>query len=101
VTESIILVELYSKEGCHLCEEARSVLERVQQQVPFTLREIKLSPGEAYFDEYSEKVPVVHINRVPTFKYRVNERLLRAKLKHIGESSQGNTNEERDRSQGG
>jgi len=74
------LVELYSKEGCHLCEEAMDVLTRVRVEIPFTLREVKLERGEQYFDEYREMVPVVHINKVFAFKFRVNENLLRVKL---------------------
>ncbi|MEK9138700.1 MAG: glutaredoxin family protein [Bacteroidota bacterium] len=79
----MILVELYSKEDCHLCDEAKAVLERVQKQVPFKLREFKLMPGDQYFDEYKELFPVVHINKVPAFKYRVNENMLKIKLQQI------------------
>jgi len=79
----MILVELYSKNDCRLCDEARAVLEKVQQHVPFKLRESKLSPGDEYYDEYKEMIPVVHINKVLTFKYRVNEHMLKIKLQQL------------------
>lgn len=75
------IVELYSKEDCHLCEEAKKVLERVREEIPFALREVKLSPGDEYFEEYKELVPVVHINRRFAFKYRVSEHQLKIKLR--------------------
>lgn len=77
------LVELFSKDDCHLCDQAKAVIERVQNQIPFSLREIKLTPGDQYFDEYKEMFPVVHINKVPVFKYRVNENMLRIKLRQV------------------
>ncbi len=81
----MILVELYSKEECHLCEEARAVLEKVRRDIPFSLREIKLHPGDEHFEEYSMMVPVVHINGAQTFNFRVNEGILRAKLRQAAE----------------
>jgi Glutaredoxin-like domain (DUF836) len=83
----MILVELYSKEDCQLCDEARSVLERVQRQIPFHLREFKLTPGDAYFEDYKEMFPVVHINKVQTFKYRVSENMLKIKLQQTADDS--------------
>ena len=79
----MILVELYSKEDCKLCEEAQSVLDRVQKQFPFKFREFKLMPGDPYFEEYKEMFPVVHINKILAFKYRVSENMLRIKLQQI------------------
>lgn len=81
------LVELYSKEDCHLCNEAREVLERVQKQIPFRLREFKLTPGDPSFDDFKELFPVVHINKVPAFKYRVSENMLKIKLQQIAGDS--------------
>lgn len=74
------LVELFSKDDCKLCDDARVVLMQVQTQVRFKFREFKLMPGDPYFEEYKEMVPVVHINKVPEFKYRVSENLLKIKL---------------------
>ena len=79
----MILVELFSKSECHLCEEAKAVLEKVRRETPFTLVERKLFPGDEYYEEYREMVPVVHINRVQTFRYRVNENTLRVKLRQL------------------
>lgn len=82
----MILVELFSKKDCHLCDEAKLVLERVRREIPFTLREIKLAEGDDKYDEYGELVPVVHIDKVFAFKYRVNESMLRIRLQQASSS---------------
>jgi hypothetical protein len=79
----MILVDLYSKEECHLCDDARTVLEKVQQQIPFRFREHKLAPGDELYEEYKDAFPVVHIDKVLAFKYRVNEHILKIKLQQI------------------
>jgi hypothetical protein len=76
----MILVELFSSENCHLCEDALAVLRSVQRDIPFSLEERKLVPRDPFYESFNEKVPVVLINRVETFHFRVDERALRRKL---------------------
>ncbi len=75
------LIEMYSKEECHLCDVARDVLKKVQKMQPFELREIKLREGEGRFEEFKERIPVVFIDRELAFQYRVQEKLLLEKLR--------------------
>ncbi len=82
------LVELYSKEDCHLCEEAKTILEKVQKQIPFKFREFKLTPGDQYFEEYKEMFPVVHIDKELVFKHRVSENMLKIKLQQVADTRQ-------------
>ena len=89
----MIFVDLYSKNDCALCEEAKVVLEKVRQQIPFVLREIKIAAGEEHFEEYKEMVPVVHINQVMSFKHRINENMLKIKLQQISSEKKGPNNE--------
>jgi hypothetical protein len=77
----MILVELYSGNDCSLCDDARQVLQKVQREIPFTLREIKLVPGDEHYEDYRELIPVVHINKVLAFKYRVTEQMLKIRLR--------------------
>lgn len=89
----MIFVDLYSKNDCALCEEAKVVLEKVRQVIPFVLREIKISAGEEHFEDYKEMVPVVHINQVMAFKHRVNENMLKIKLQQISSERKRPDNE--------
>ena len=81
----MMLVELYSTHDCHLCDEAKDILVKVQQDVPFQLKEIKLLPGEEYFEEFKEDFPVIHINKRFAFKHRANEHMLKIRLQQIAD----------------
>jgi hypothetical protein len=76
----MILVELFSKEDCHLCKDALAVLRNVQRDIPFSLEERILLPGDPFYESFNQKVPVVLINHVETFHFRVDEGALRRKL---------------------
>jgi hypothetical protein len=79
----MILVEVYTARDCHMCHEATAIIERVRRDVPFDLREIDLTPGEPYYEEYRDHIPVVHINNVETLRHRITEDMFRTKLRQI------------------
>ena len=56
------LVTLYGKPGCHLCEEARAVVEAVRAQHPFELEEVDITRDAALERVYRERIPVVAID---------------------------------------
>ena len=68
------VVEIYSKEECHLCERAKDKLKEIRVRHPFELREILLHNGHPRFDEFNELVPVIVINDKVAFHYRVPEK---------------------------
>ncbi len=74
---------VYSKPGCHLCEEAIRTLTHLQAQTPFTLEEINIQDDPALFAEYGEQIPVVLLNGEMLFEYTVDEGVLRQKLKEV------------------
>ena len=73
-------VEIYSKPDCHLCDEAKSVLLKVQKEIPFEYCEINISNDLKLFDEFKEQIPVIFINEKKAFKFRVSSEDLRKKL---------------------
>jgi glutaredoxin len=79
-------VTLYTKDGCHLCEEARTVLDRVRKDLPFEFEEVYLRDDDTEFAGYRESIPVVTVNGAEAFKFRVNEKRLRALLAGAGGS---------------
>jgi glutaredoxin len=56
------LVTLYGKPGCHLCEEARQVVEAVRAQQPFDLEEVDITLDPELERAYRERIPVVAID---------------------------------------
>ena len=79
----MILVELISKDDCHLCEIAKGVLLKVQRHHPFDFKEVKIREGDERFEEMKERFPVVTVNREFAFQHRVSEKELIAKLKSV------------------
>ena len=78
------LVTLYSKPGCHLCDEARDALLRVQRLRPFELIDVDVQSDPALLAEYGEQIPVVLLNGTFAFEYAVDEARLRDLLAHVG-----------------
>jgi glutaredoxin len=56
------LVTLYGKPGCHLCEEAKQVVDAVRAQHPFDLEEVDITRDPALERAYRERIPVVAID---------------------------------------
>jgi glutaredoxin len=73
-------ITLLSRPGCHLCEQARAVIERVAGElgVSWTERDITQSPEDLRM--YSEMIPVTLIDGVQHDYWRVSEDRLRAAL---------------------
>jgi len=53
---------LYGKPGCHLCEEARAVVDEVRGRHPFELEEVDITRDPALEALYRERIPVVAID---------------------------------------
>jgi glutaredoxin len=73
-------ITLLSRPGCHLCEAARAVIERVAAElgVPWSERDITQSPQD--LEQYWEMIPVTLIDGVQHDYWRVSEHRLRAAL---------------------
>lgn len=56
------LVTIYSRTGCHLCENAEATIKSLQNELDFEL-EIKLIDGSDELEKlYGHEVPVIHID---------------------------------------
>ena len=75
-----VAVTLYGKPGCHLCDEARSVLEDVRAERPFELREVDVSSDPVLHRAYGERIPVVEVGGEEIFEYHVDPGALRERL---------------------
>lgn len=78
-------ITLLSKPGCHLCDDARSVIERVravldEQGTETSLEEIDILQDEQLARLHSEEIPVVFINGRRHAIWRVDEGRLTAAL---------------------
>ena len=65
-------VILYTRVGCHLCDEAKAELLRLRGQAPFELREVDIDADPELRQRYNEEVPVIFIAGRKAFKYRID-----------------------------
>jgi glutaredoxin len=70
-------IVLYTRQGCHLCEDAADVLRR--HELPFELVDVDADP--VLRERYNECVPVVTFDGKERFRGRIDERLLRRLLR--------------------
>jgi hypothetical protein len=69
---------LYSKPGCHLCDEMKAVIRRVTEDKPeVSIDEIDISGDAVLADRYGAEIPVLAIDGQTVAKYRITERELR------------------------
>jgi glutaredoxin len=73
-------VVLYGRPGCHLCDEARAVLERLRGELRFALVERDIEADPALLRAYLERIPVVAIDGEEAFDFFVDEAELRRRL---------------------
>jgi len=73
-------ITLLGRPGCHLCDDARMVIEKVAAEfgVGWTERDITLSEDD--LREYWDKIPVTFVDGVQHDFWRVSESRLRAAL---------------------
>jgi glutaredoxin len=64
-------VTLYTRAGCHLCDEAKAVLIAARRRAAFDYEEIDIDSDTDLVRRYNDEVPVIAINGVKAFKYRV------------------------------
>ncbi len=77
---AMVRLTLYSKPGCHLCEEMKAVVQRVAARVPLELAEVDISRDPALMVRYGDQIPVLLIDGFKAAKYRIDERELEQKL---------------------
>jgi glutaredoxin len=70
---------LYGRPGCHLCDHARAVLERIGE--PFA--EIDIESDDGLLAAYLERIPVVALDGEELFEFFVDEGALRERLDRV------------------
>ena len=67
---------LYGRPGCHLCDDARTVLERIGA----TFEEVDIEGDDALHRAYLERIPVVALDGEELYDFFVDEQDLRRRL---------------------
>jgi len=73
-------VTIFTRPGCHLCEEARAVIEPLVREFGCTLLELKIDEDGELQERYGLDIPVIFIGARKAAKHRVNPRQFRRQL---------------------
>lgn len=71
----VIALTIYSRPGCHLCDDMKAVVERVARTsaLSITIDEIDISTDASLEARYGLEIPVLMVNGRKAAKYRVSE----------------------------
>ncbi len=64
-------VVLYSKAGCHLCDEARAHLEDLAADYPLDIVEIDIRRDVEVFERYRYRIPVIMVDGLERLEGRI------------------------------
>lgn len=73
-------VTFYSKPNCPLCDKALEQIELARRQIPFDFVEVNILSDPEIYQRYKHDIPVVQINGVEAFRYRLTQTELLEKL---------------------
>jgi glutaredoxin len=74
-------VVLFTRQGCHLCEDAWELLQAEQRRVRFALSVVDVDSDPKLVEAYGTCVPVVMVNGRVRFRGRINKALWRRLLR--------------------
>ena len=71
---------LYGTPDCHLCHDARELLQQLQREYTFTFDEVNILTDNMLAEKYRYTVPVIMIDSQTELVAPITERELRAVL---------------------
>lgn len=74
-------VNIYTRPGCHLCDEAKAEIARAGCSSLFVLEEINIDEDPALTRLYGYDIPVVTINGAHAFKHRLTAQDFKRELR--------------------
>ena len=74
-------VVLYARPGCHLCDDARVVIEAARAELAFVFEEVDIESDDALVRDYGLRIPVVAVDGDELFEISVDRTSLLAALR--------------------
>jgi glutaredoxin len=53
---------LYTRQGCHLCEDAKAALLELKNEWDFSFEEVDIESSDELTEQYGLMIPVVHMD---------------------------------------
>ena len=73
-------IEIYTRPGCHLCEEAMAEIRDAASSFDFELVERNVEENPEWEAKYGLEIPVIFIDGRKAFKYRIPQGELQKRL---------------------
>ncbi len=70
--KSVPHVTFYTKAGCHLCDDARNMLDDIAEQHEYELTETDIRSTPELFEQYRYRIPVIIIDGTKTIEGRID-----------------------------
>jgi glutaredoxin len=74
------VITLYTRPGCHLCEEAKALIEPLLSEFGAALREVNIDEDAVLRQRYGTDIPVIFIGSRKVAKHRVDPVRFRRQL---------------------
>jgi glutaredoxin len=78
-----VQVILYTRPGCHLCEEMKKQMVGANCTELYSLEEINIETDSDLLERYRYEIPVVSINGVEAFRHRLSAEEFKAYLSRL------------------
>ena len=76
------LVVIYTRPGCHLCDEAKQAMQAARCPDEYTLNEIDIESDPNLLTRYRYDIPVITINGIEAFRHRLTPEEFRRAILH-------------------
>jgi glutaredoxin-like protein DUF836 len=73
-------IQLLGKPGCHLCEDAKMVVQTVCAGLALPWEQINIEDNADLYERYKHEIPVLLLDGKKAFKYHIKEKPLRTTL---------------------
>jgi glutaredoxin len=80
---------LYTRAGCHLCEELKRLLDQADLAEPFTLREVDVAGDPALERDHGRSLPVLELEGEIVVKGRPDRAALEARFARLARTWRG------------
>ncbi len=73
-------VIVYSRPGCHLCDEAKAAIQNSGCADHYTLEEVNIESDDELLRKYKHDIPVITIDGEEAFRHRVDPHEFRIRI---------------------
>jgi glutaredoxin len=73
-------VTLYTRPGCHLCDEAKAAIAPLLREFALVLREVNIDKDAVLEERYGWDIPVIYIGARKAAKHRIDVEQFRRQL---------------------